>query len=343
MSKLKKAIAVSAMLILLCSNVFAEANTLTYAKAENGKIIGEVNSSNLNVNVIKQQGDTRTTIFTGKLKDYDNGRWINLDFSEIQIALILNWDTMENEAIYIIPNKADTANTERNVNEVNGMANVSDITYDVTYTVSNDNMNILYSVNNAANTAQTVNMISALYRNGVLQHVITTPLTVNADTVGSGSITMILPETDKKECSVKMMAWESMGTLRPLGSVKEVKDIEPYLREKTIAVSADAEREFNLYMSSDNAIGNNSAAEHVIKFNPQKFEVIDMCGLTYEKELAPQKIENIGITIQSVDTENGKIIFNFDLPEGRNNGINNVVKFRAISDASDEEIIYEIQ
>ena len=47
--------------------------------------------------------------------------------------------------------------------------------------------------------------------------------------------------------------------------------------------------------------------------------------------------------IQSIDTQNGKIIFNFDLPEGRNTGINNIVKFRALSDVSGEEIIYEIQ
>ena len=47
--------------------------------------------------------------------------------------------------------------------------------------------------------------------------------------------------------------------------------------------------------------------------------------------------------IQSIDTQNGKIIFNFDLPEGRNNGINNIVRFKALSGASGEEIIYEIQ
>lgn len=365
MKKFKRIAAAILAMYMLAGTVFAETDTLTYkAKMENGEItveekdlIGDIDNSNLEVNVIKQQGDTRTMVFTGKLKDYDNGRWVNLDFSEIQFALIFDWDTMENEVIYIAPIKSDTTSREKDADEmssdmehsksstqkVSDMTNLSNITYDVTYTVVNENMNILYSVSNAMNTPQTVNIISVLYKNGVLQHVISTPLTVNADTVGSGNIAMILPETGKEECSVKMMVWESMSTIRPLGESKTVKDIEPYLREKTVVISANNGQEFKLYMNSENVIGNNIEADHIIKFNPHKFEVIDLCGLTYEKELTPGKIDNTGITIQSIDTQNGKIIFNFDLPEGRNTGINNIVKFRALSDVSGEEIIYEIQ
>ena len=365
MKKFKRIAAAILAMYMLTGTAFAETDTLTYkAKMENGEVtveeknlIGDIDNSNLEVNVIKQQGDTITTVFTGKLKDYDNGRWINLNFSEIQFALIFDWDTMENEAIYIVPVQSDIAIAEKDADEmssnmehskgltqeVGSVANLSNITYDVTYTVLNENMNILYSVNNAMNTPQTVNIISVLYRNGVLQRVISTPLTVNADTVGSGNIAMILPETGKEECSVKMMVWENMSTIRPLGKSKTVKDIEPYLREKTAVISANNGQEFKLYMNSENVIGNNIEADHMIKFNPQKFEVVDLCGFTYEKELASGKIENTEITIKSIDTQNGKIIFNFDLPEGRNTGINNIVKFRALSEVSGEEIIYEIQ
>ena len=263
----------------------------------------------------------------------------------------------ENETIYIVSVKSGKTDTEKDTNEIspdikpskssiqegNNMTNVSNITYAVTYTVSIENMNILYSVSNATNTVQNINIFSALYKNGVLQRVISTPLTVNADTVGSGNIAMILPETGKEEYSVKMMAWENMSTIRPLGKSKTVRDIEPYLREKTEVVSANNGQEFKLYMNSENVIGNNIEADHIIKFNPQKFEVVDLCGFTYEKELASGGIENTGITIKSIDAQNGKIIFNFDLPKGRNTGINNIVRFRALSDVSGEEIIYEIQ
>ena len=365
MKKLKRIAAAILAMYMLAGTAFAETDTLTYkAKMENGEItveekdiFAEVDNSNLNVNVIKQQGNTRTTVFTGKLKDYDDGRWINLDFSEIQFALIFDWDTMENEVIYVIPVRSETASVENDADEmssnmessesstqeVSDMTNLSNITYDVTYTVVNENMNILYSVNNAMNTPQTVNIISVLYRNGVLQRVISTPLTVNADTTGSGNIAMILPEMGKEECSVKMMVWENMSTIRPLGKAKTVKDIEPYLREKTVVISANGGQEFKLYMNSENAIGDNIEADHIIKFNPQKFEVVDLCGFTYEKELTAGKIENMGITIQSIDTQNGKIVFSFDLPEGRNTGTNNIVKFRALTDVSDEEITYQIQ
>lgn len=351
--------------LMLTGTAFAETDTFSYkAKVENGEVtveeknlIGDIDNSNLDVNVIKQQGDTRTNVFTGNLKDYDNGRWINLDFSEIQFALIFDWDTMENEAIYIVPVNPDAASAEKDADEmssnmepsksppqeVSDMTNLSNITYDVTYTVLNENMNILYSVNNATSTKQTVNVISALYRNRVLQHVISMPLTVDADSEGSGNIAMILPETRKEECSVKMMVWENMGTLRPLGKSKTVKDIDPYLREKTVVISANDGQEFKLYMNSENIIGNNGEAEHIIKFDPQKFALVDLCGFTYEKELTAGKIENTGITIQSIDAENGKIVFNFDLPEGRNTGTNNIVKFRALTDVSDEEITYQIQ
>ena len=111
MKKLKRIAASIIAMHMLMGTAFAETDTMTYkANMENGEVtveeknlIGEIDNSNLEVNVIKQQGETRTTIFTGKLKDYDNGRWINLDFSEIQFALIFDWDTMENEAICIVP------------------------------------------------------------------------------------------------------------------------------------------------------------------------------------------------------------------------------------------------
>lgn len=351
MNRIKHIIAVCAVFGTLCSASYAgEMRDLGYkitvcedeVTVAEESLVSDIDNSNLEVNVIKQQGGTKTTIFKGKLKDYDSGMWVHTDFSEIRFLIVFDWNGASDEAIYIIP-----INTERNMGEISGCAdnitNVSGITYDVAYTVSNENMNILYSVNNTTNTTQNVDVISVLYKNGILQRVISEPFAVNAGAAKSGSITMILPETGREQCSVKMMVLENENTLRPLGKSKTVKDIEPYLREKTAVISANDGQEFKLYMNSENVIGNNIEADHIIKFNPHKFEVIDLCGLTYEKELVPGKIENTGIAIQSIDTQNGKIIFNFDLPEGRNNGINNIVRFKALSGASGEEIIYEIQ
>lgn len=72
MKKLKRIAASIIAMYMLMGTVFAETDTLTYkAKMENGEVtveeknlIGEIDNSNLKVNVIKQQGETRTTIFT---------------------------------------------------------------------------------------------------------------------------------------------------------------------------------------------------------------------------------------------------------------------------------------
>ena len=347
----KKAAAILSALML--TTVSANANSLTDITADRELINSGIDNSELQVKAEKHIGNTITTIFTGKLKDYDNGAWVNLDFSEISFAAIYNWDTAENEVVYLIPVKNMTAdgenisikpNNEHERSDINSaqqdLTDVSDITYDIKYTVSGENMNIMYSMESTAAESQTVSMIAALYKNGALLKVISAPIEINAE--GSGSIAMILPQTDKEKCSVKMMVWESTGKIKPLGAAKTTVDIEPYLREKTTVVSAASEQEFNIYLNAENVIGNNSAAEHIIKYNPQNLAITDLCGFTYEKELAPGKIENTGITIKSADTQSGEIIFNFDLPDGRNAGVNNIVKFKALSNVSGEEIIYKI-
>lgn len=70
---------------------------------EKADIFGNVDNSNLQVKVVKQVDDETNVIYTGSLGEYDNGIWSNLDFSDINYTVILNWDTLEDEAIYIIP------------------------------------------------------------------------------------------------------------------------------------------------------------------------------------------------------------------------------------------------
>lgn len=145
MKKHKKIAAAILAAFMLTGTAFAESNTLSYkAKVENGEItveekdiFAEVDNSNLNVNVIKQQGDTRTTIFTGKLKDYDDGRWVNLDFSEIQFALIFDWDTMENEVIYIAPITEGSSKSDTDT-KIDSDANKTIYQKSVTQTLSGD-------------------------------------------------------------------------------------------------------------------------------------------------------------------------------------------------------------
>lgn len=74
-----------------------------------------IDNSELNVRVVKQIDGEQTTIFKGKLKDYDNGAWIHMDFSDTQFAAIFIWDDISDEMVYIIPASAEVINDGENI------------------------------------------------------------------------------------------------------------------------------------------------------------------------------------------------------------------------------------
>ena len=85
-------------------------------QSETGKINNNViDNSELNVRVVKQIDGEQTTIFKGKLKDYDNGAWIHMDFSDTQFAAIFIWDDINDEMVYIIPASAEVINDGENI------------------------------------------------------------------------------------------------------------------------------------------------------------------------------------------------------------------------------------
>ena len=309
--------------------------------AENSKTSANLNDySELLVDVIQDS----EIVYSGKLGGFANGVYANVNFEKLDLLCV--YQLSEDKTFTIIPiEKSNNAEREITENTDNVQSNVTTaflITYDIAYTISEGNMDIEYMVSNFENDIQTVNLIAVLYKDGMLRQIMTVPFEAAVGTT-SANILMVLPETEVEQYNVKMMVWENFNTLRSFENTKTLRDIEPYQREKTTVISATDGQEFKLYMNSDNVIGNNSETEHIIKYNPQKFAILDLCGFTAEKELITGEIENTGVTIQSIDTEMGKIIFRFNLPEGRNTGINNIINFKALSDVSDEEIIYEVQ
>ena len=112
MKFVKKLVAYAAALLMLTVTAFAEETTYPTFKAtidgDNISVIetdlaSDTDNSNLNVKVIKVTGDSETIIYEGLLGNYENGLWSFTDFSEIDILVIFEWDSMQNEAIYIIP------------------------------------------------------------------------------------------------------------------------------------------------------------------------------------------------------------------------------------------------
>lgn len=225
---------------------------------------------------------------------------------------------------------------------IQSTSNVENITYDIKYTVENGYMNIVYDVTNGVSREQTVTMIAALYKGDLFQGLQTEPLSIQAQGKQKGYLALKLPETDLDKYKVKMMVWDSFAGMRPLGNAKNVNNIEGGLNEKTIVISSSANNEIKVFMNSESLVKNDNA-EHCIKYNPQKLEPIDLCGFTYEKETDSGAIANTGITIKSVDVANGEIIYTFDMPQSSTTGINNFIKFKALTDLSGEEITYVIQ
>ncbi len=217
------------------------------------------------------------------------------------------------------------------------------LSYDVTYTVSDAAIDISYSVTNAGSEPHVINLFSVLYKNSAAEKLIAAPLTAASEATAVGNMQIAVPDGAREQYSVKFLAWEDMLTLKPIGGAKPIRDIEPYLREKSIPISAQSGGMFNLYMNCENAIGSNPDAAHIIRYNPQKLEPIDLCALTEEKELSSGKIDGCGVAIAEADLQNGKLIFNFRSDNGRNSGLNNVAAFKALCDVENEEIIYQIQ
>ena len=213
------------------------------------------------------------------------------------------------------------------------------VQYDITYAVTQNKLNITYSVS-GNDTAQSVSIVAALYNGDKLCKMISKPAMGMPNTQ---SIVFDLPQSQTQNYSVKAFVWDNMQNLKPLGNIKPIKDIEPYLREKTLFVSAKSGESVKIFMSANNAIGNNINAEHTVIYNPQKFTPVDLCLFTYEKELSACNVENTGIVIKHADNQNGTVVFGFNTPDGRNSGINNVMELTALYDVNYEAVIYKIQ
>lgn len=132
MKLVKNLFVFSLVTIIFSSVVSAQASNNVSFKAditsenvsvEKADIFGNDDNSKLQVKVVKQIGDESNVIYTGSLGEYENGIWSNLDFSGINFTVILNWNTLEDEVIYIIPISGDTDSVQTSL-KTNSISNV---------------------------------------------------------------------------------------------------------------------------------------------------------------------------------------------------------------------------
>jgi len=286
MKIVKRTIALLTMFLMLSTITFAEETKTVSFKAtvsdgdvtvEETELIRDIDNSDLLVKVTKVTNDDKTVIYEGVLGEYADGMWAFTDFSEIDFLVIFDWESMENEAIYVVPVKETIASTSSVTSEttnINNLNTTNDINaeqvstisatqfieYDVTYSIVSDgslSMDIDYNVYNSNSENDTVSLIAALYENGRLSDIQTQNLSVDALDSNSDSILLPLPN-NRENYSVKLLVWDGMGTLRPIGNAKQVVDLDNYIREKYMYITSNANVGFNVYMNAATVKGANA-------------------------------------------------------------------------------------
>ena len=274
MREINKIISLFLVVCILSISVFSAGTITSFAEEATEKqditlkddlienMNSDTDSSELNVRVIRQNGDNKTTVFTGKLKDYDNGRWIHLDFSGIQFFVLLDWDSMdcdgmENEAIYIVPLSNDTKienNTavskpsDETVNETlsSGTAVTSqnsgiqcdvNLMYDGAYSekviIRNKQLTVPVKITNNSDTDKNiVCYIAEYYENGVLRNSVSSS-TVTVEP-GKSIATQVTKVFSSKTKSVKIFVWNSKS-LQPITGAITLDESESDYYANTVA------------------------------------------------------------------------------------------------------------
>lgn len=150
-------------------NISVKENDVTVKQEKESK---SVDSSDVNVKVAQYNGGTETVLYRGKLKDYDDGAWNFTDFNTIQFLVILEWDDIDSEPIYIIPEKNSISKlNEQNVTLMNNDTgrienNLSFIYNDKYYEkqlFAGNTIKAETIVKNTKEAPETISLIAALY------------------------------------------------------------------------------------------------------------------------------------------------------------------------------------
>lgn len=287
MKIITKTIAFLTLLMMLSTTIYAnETKNVSFKATMDGEnisveettLIGNVDNSNLQVKVIKQTGTQSEVIYVGSLGDYDNGIWSNVDFSDIQFLVLFDWNTMENEAVYIIPTASENSMVPLSITSSN--ETVDNFAFENLDSSLNVDVNIIYNnefyegallQNNTLNVFITVSN-SGLARNLVCYlaeydsegKLLNLTANNNIPVPANESVTANLTKTftNSDVASAKIFLWEN-GNLKPITSniVLQSQPTDYYADVYTSAQSYDISKIINGKI-------NTSSDVDYIKFEP---------------------------------------------------------------------------
>lgn len=222
--KQKKAAAILAAIMLAHGTAYAGSIPEISVTRTQERISSSVDNSQLPVEVSKWTGDAKTTIFTGKLGDYDNGRWVNIDFSGINVAMIFEWGETLSGPIYIIPTgnaQTQEASTEprKNMNSIINTSGGLSISSHIKINgvnvgenglriIDNAQMNCLFGVENSTENDRTVSVILATYTSDRKLNAVKRA-EISAIAGQNGNARIIYNFDAENEHSAKLMFWDS--------------------------------------------------------------------------------------------------------------------------------------
>lgn len=360
---------ITVLLLLSCNTYAEETKTLSLLATTDGEnisvvesdITSEVDNSNMNVKVVKYVNDVEQIIYQGPLGGYDNGIWNFTDFSKIQFMVIFNWEEPDDGGIYVVPinetvvNEVQSAVIESdsdgekeepvqatllNSEIIQPSLNIverfyinnSEITNNFTSQnlKGNDTLFARYTITNSGTLTQSVQLILCVYSTeGRLLD-----MAVISDTIASNETKDIEKSltvaSNVSACYAKVFLWDGLNTLRPLHDTVQIGSENSSIEVATATVDCTLNKEYNLVTTVEN-MPTNDDGQYTITYNPSKLELVDLCSLTYKKELTAGVINGTNITIVSVDTTSGKIVFkNPNADAGNVSKVLNSFKFRGL-------------
>ncbi|MBR5271106.1 MAG: RHS repeat protein [Clostridia bacterium] len=240
---MKKIISFVLASVLLMSLTYAQADQSFMVTMEKGNassvveqdLTSETDYSDLEVTVTRAKGELTQVIYKGLLGGYDDGAWNNIDFAELNVLVILRWDGVNDDTIYIVPNfSADvTENAQKTTNTNNDTeGNLLGDAVDFTITsnikinnvdvgengiriVDNANMNCTFNARNNSTKDETISLILATYTTQKILHQVKySSIEVKAGT--SENIQLVYQFDAENEDSARLMLWNSFSKMIPI-------------------------------------------------------------------------------------------------------------------------------
>ncbi len=359
MKYIRRIIAIIIMIILCLSISFIGAtdNTTFQAVIEDDEIVmirseltETIDNSNLPVKIIRVRGEQSTVIYQGLLGQYENGMWSGLDFSQTAFVVMFDWNTND-EAIYIIPTGSnnesfDDTNEVTSVNDNSPLPSeniqpslniqerfyINDVlisdNFDNQTINANDELTAEYIIINSGTASQSIQLILCLYTSeGRIINVTSVGGSINAGETKTFSKSMDV-SSNITSCYAKVLLLSGFNELVPLHSTLEIGKGGEQIA--TATVSCVQNKEYILNITVEN-LSANSNDEYVVVYDPTQLELVDLCAMTYDKEVIVGSIEGTGINITFVDTQTGEIRFkNPNIATNDITKVLNAIKFKGL-------------